>query len=436
MQGIQFSQRAAVATVCAIGIISGAHAADWPNWRGPSGDSVAEGSGYPTRWDESTNVKWRVDLPGPGNSSPIIVGSRVFVTQAIDEENRRTLMAFDRETGKALWTKGVVYAKEESTHRTNPYCSASPASDGESVVATFGSAGVHCYDLEGNLQWSRDLGPQVHQWGNASSPVIVDGIVLLYHGPGEYAKMYGLDLSTGDIVWELEDPTIVTKGRTDGFRGQEPGIVGSFSTPLVLPSKNGPQAIMSYASELVSLNPKTGSINWRASGLNPLIYTSPITDGSLVVAMGGYQGNTIAITPEGTGDRSDELVWEKSRDNGGVGSGILYEGHIYFADTNGIAYCVNAETGDEVWDERLTADERNRAYWGSMVRVADRLYLTNQSSETFVLRASPKYEEISVNPLDGETCNSTPAMADGEIVIRNHKGLWLISRGASVAFVE
>lgn len=415
------------------GALADTQAEDWPNWRGPSGDGVAEGVRYPIQWDEETNVKWRVDLPGPGNSSPIISGSRVFISQPVADENRRTVMAFDRQTGETLWQKGVVYDKEETTHRTNPYCSASPSTDGERVVATFGSAGVYCYSVEGEPLWERDLGPQVHIWGNASSPVIHENVVIIYHGPGEFSRMVALDLATGAIVWEAEDPAIVTKGRTDGFRGQEPGNTGSFSTPMLLPSPNGAQLVMSYHNQLVSMNPATGETYWTANGLNPLVYTSTVSDGETIVAMGGYSGNSIAISAWGEGQRDEEILWKNQRDAGGVGTGILYEGHVYFADMRGFGYCYDFETGEEVWMERLRAEGANTAYWGSMVRVDDRLYLTNQSSETFVLRASPEFEIIRVNPLDGATCNSTPAMADGEIVLRNHEGLWMISEGTDVA---
>jgi len=147
-------------------------AGEWPTWRGPAGTGIADETGLPLEWNAETNVTWRVPLPGPGNSTPIVWGDRVFVTQSLEEGARRTVMCFNRADGALLWQQAVEFSGEETTHQTNPFCAASPVTDGERVIAWHGSAGLVAYDFEGNELWRRDLGSFHHIWGNAASPVL------------------------------------------------------------------------------------------------------------------------------------------------------------------------------------------------------------------------------------------------------------------------
>ena len=176
-----------------------AYAGNWPAWRGPHHDGTCDETGLPVTWSSTENVAWKAELPDRGNSTPVIWGNTVFITQAIEKEGRRMLIAFDKKTGKELWREGVVYKDAEPTHGTNPFCSASPATDGERVVVSFASAGVYCYSMTGKPLWKRDLGPQHHIWGNGASPVLVGDMCLLNHGPGEKATLYALDKKTGKM---------------------------------------------------------------------------------------------------------------------------------------------------------------------------------------------------------------------------------------------
>src|SRR6266700_1526233 len=144
-------------------VISAAHAEDWPAWRGPSGMGVSTEKNPPLKWSEKENVIWRVPLPDRGNSTPVVWGDRIFVTQATSKDQRRAVMCFARADGKLLWQSGVAYAEREPTNAQNPYCAASPAVDGERVIAYFGSAGLFCFDLNGNELWRRELGKS-HSW--------------------------------------------------------------------------------------------------------------------------------------------------------------------------------------------------------------------------------------------------------------------------------
>src|SRR3954468_6258336 len=133
-------------------------AGNWPGWRGADGSGIATGENLPLKWSTTENVRWRTELPERGNSSPIVWGDRVFVTQALSDSHRRTLMCFNRADGKLLWQSGVAYTGNEPTQRDNPFCSATPVTDGERIIASFGSAGLYCYDFTGKELWHRELG--------------------------------------------------------------------------------------------------------------------------------------------------------------------------------------------------------------------------------------------------------------------------------------
>ncbi|MEM7013487.1 MAG: PQQ-binding-like beta-propeller repeat protein [Verrucomicrobiota bacterium] len=312
------------------------NAANWPSWRGDlAGSGVSSETDLPTEWSKDKNVAWRVELPDKGNSTPIIWENRVFITQAIEAENWRGVMCFNREDGKLLWKKGVTYAEAERTHRGNPYCSASASTDGEIVVASYGSAGVAAYDFEGNEIWDRKFPAIDHTWGNSTSPVLYGNLVIHYHGPAKDAFLTALDKKSGETVWEWKEPVWAPENRTDGFQGRDDeGVIGSWSTPIIV----GDDLVMSFPMEMKGFNPKTGEVNWTTDGLNPLVYTSPIAAGETVIAMGGYHGNTIAA-------KGGERLWQEVRHHGGIGTGIVKDGYLYTQNAGGIAYCNEVATG-------------------------------------------------------------------------------------------
>src|SRR6185436_12904563 len=183
-------------------------AGNWPGWRGPEQNGVSTEKNLPVKWSTNENVRWHAPLPERGNSSPIVWGDRVFVAQAVGAENRRTILCFDKNTGKQLWQSGVAYEEREPTQRDNPYCAATPVTDGERVIASFGSAGLYCCDREGKKLWHRELGKMTHMFGNASSPMIHGDLCFFYFGPDEKSRLIALNKRTGDIAWEVEPPKI------------------------------------------------------------------------------------------------------------------------------------------------------------------------------------------------------------------------------------
>jgi len=230
-----------LAAFLAEGVADKLQAGNWPQWRGPDVNGVATESNLPLKWSDKENVRWRVALPGPGNSSPIVWGERVFVTQAVQKEKRRTVMCYDRSSGKLLWQSGATYTEEEPTQENNPYCSGTPATDGERVYACFGSAGVYAYDFAGKELWHRDLGKLSHMFGNAISPVLYGDLCFVNFGPDQKTRLVALKKKSGEIAWEVEAPKVDPSeqapmgggpGGPDGPGG--PGRRGGFGPGMML----------------------------------------------------------------------------------------------------------------------------------------------------------------------------------------------------------
>ena len=157
---------------------------NWPQWRGPHGSGITSTTNVVTQWGPQQNVKWRIELPEAGNSTPIVWNDQVFFTQPLTEAMQRSLVCVDRATGRNIWQRSVAWEQAEASHKTNPFCSASPVTDGERVIAWFGSAGLYCWDLAGNEIWHRDLGAQEHMWGYGTSPILHNDLCILQFGPG------------------------------------------------------------------------------------------------------------------------------------------------------------------------------------------------------------------------------------------------------------
>jgi outer membrane protein assembly factor BamB len=363
-------------------------------------------------------------LPERGNSTPIVWDQRIFITQA--EENRRTVRCFNRDDGKLLWQSGVTYAEKEVTHETNPQCSASPVTDGERVIVSFGSAGLYCYDLSGKETWHRDLGRQAHIWGNGASPIIHGELCILNFGPGERTFLIAVNKKTGQTVWQVNEP-----GGSFGESkpGEKPDWVGSWCTPVIINENGREEMIMSWPKRVAAYNPQTGKELWTCGGLNPLVYTSPLYADGTVVAMGGFGGMALAVKAGGNGDVTEtHRLWHHPKTKQRIGSGVIDEGHIYILNDPGVAECFELKTGKLIWEERLAGPGPDNSSWSSMVVADGRLYVINHSGDTFVLKAAPMFQRLVTNSL-GESDNASLALSNGDIFIRTHKALWCIAEG-------
>lgn len=406
-------------------------AGDWPAWRGPTADGISIEKNLPTQWTRTEGVKWRIDLPEPGNSTPIVWGDRVFVTQAV--KDRRTLICFARQDGKLLWQAGVTTGETEPTHQTNPHCSASPVTDGERVIASFASDGLYCYDLNGKELWKRtDLGRQIHIWGGGSSPVIHGDWCFLNFGPGETTYLLAVDKRTGKTLWRQDEETGYGKPPTADVRGGKGGgnatYIGSWTTPAVMKIEGSEQLLMSWPRRLAAYDPRSGKKLWSCAGLNPLVYTSPILAGDTVVTMGGFGGSALAVRAGGSGDITDSRrLWLHPKTKQRIGSGVIHEGHIYIHNDPGVAECYELKNNKLVWEERLTGAGKTGQNWSSIMLADGLCYTITQGGDCFVFKASPKFEVVSVNSL-GERSNSSIVPSRGNLFIRTHAALWCIGR--------
>jgi outer membrane protein assembly factor BamB len=392
-----------------------AHAENWPQWRGPTGQGVSAEKNVPVKWDATSGVRWRVALPERGNSTPIVWDDRVFLTQAAGGGKSRGVWCLNRRDGSILWKSAVSVTENEPTHDGNPPCSSSPVTDGERVIAWMGSAGVVCYDFSGREVWRRELGPQRHIWGWASSPVLHGDVCLLNFGPGERQFFAALGKKSGAVHWQVEIAQPEKPGQWQG----------SWSTPLMVATSGTPLAILSIPNRLVAFDPATGKEIWSAGGLNPLVYTSPLHADGVILANGGYNGAVLAVRTGGSGDVTDShRLWHQPKSPQRIGSGVIHDGHVYIVDDPGTAECIKLQTGEVVWKERLPA-KGSATNWSSAVLADGNIYSLSQGGDVCVFKAATKFEIVAVNSLE-EPANASVAISNGDVFVRTHRSLWCI----------
>ncbi len=393
-------------------------AADWPAWRGPRGDGHADAKAPPLRWSRTENVRWKTPLPGPCNSSPIVCKDRVFLTQALDKGRRRAVLCLDRASGKVLWQRETPFAGQESTHETNPYCSATPVADGERVIASLGSAGMVCYDFAGRELWRKDLGKLEHIWGNSSSPILYGDLAILWCGPGERQFLLAVRKATGETVWQYDVP-----GGASGSAGPAEWL-GSFCTPIIAKVGDHDELILPVPEKLKGIDPKTGKELWSCGGLGKLIYASPVcsADG-IVVALSGFHGPALAVRAGGTGDVTQtHRLWHHVEGiPQRIGSPILIGERVYVINEPGVVQCLDLKTGKDLEEKKRVSGES----WCSWVHAGGRLYVSDKAGDTFVLSDGPKGEVLARNRL-GELVRSSIAVTEDEIFIRTYEHLWCI----------
>lgn len=401
-------------------------------WRGPFGNGHSPEKGVPLTWSPTENVRWKVELPDEGNSTPIVLGKRVFVTQASEKVDwppnpragglasayRRAVLCFDRTDGKLLWKRETIYKEKESTHPTNPFCSASPVTDGERVVAIHGSAGAVCYDLDGNELWRHDVGKLEQVWGNASSPILYKDFAILWCGPGSRQFLRAVDKKTGAKVWEHNEP-----GGAYGEKSSE--WLGSWSTPIIVRVDDHDELILAVPEKLKGFDPQTGKELWSCAGAGKLAYTSPVYSDGVIVMFCGFGGPALAARPGGRGDvTKTHRLWHQPKALAQrIGAPVILDERVYLLNENGVFQCFDLKTGKDLWEKPRVEGKS----WSALVAAAGRIYVPNHDGDTFVLSAGPKFERLAKNSL-GERILSSIAVSDGELFIRTYKHLWCIGR--------
>ncbi len=412
-----------------------ARAENWPTWRGPHGNGYCDEKDVPLRWSATENVHWKVPLPDQGNSSPVVWGERIFLSQASEKTlwppkgganagkasaRRRSLLCLSRADGKLLWQKDVIHDEPEMTHGTNPFDSATPAVDGERVVVSHGSAGLYCYDLAGKELWKKEVGKLEHIWGNASSPIFYQNLVILWCGPGETQYLLAVDKATGQQVWRYDEP-----GGKSGTKGSGEWS-GCWATPIIAPVAGHDELILPLPKHVKAFDPKTGQELWSCSGMGPLAYASPaISPDGIVVAFSGFHGAALAVRAGGKGDvtKTHRLWHQTAKNPQRIGSPVIVGDYCYMPGED-VVQCLEVKTGKDVWDRQRL----NGKTWSSFTLIGDKLLLPDMAGAVHVLDASPTFREVGRNAVGDEVTRASLAVADGELFLRTYNHLWCISQ--------
>ncbi|MGH9253862.1 MAG: PQQ-binding-like beta-propeller repeat protein [Vicinamibacterales bacterium] len=384
----------------------------WPRWRGPSGQGLATGSGYPDTWSSTQNVLWKTAVPGSGNSSPIVWGDRIFVTTAYEGGRRLSLLAYRRSDGGRLWEAPAPAGRSDSgAHYKNGHASATPATDGERVYVSFGPRGLFAFDFNGKVVWQRDLGPMDAYHGAAGSPLLYRDRIILYQDQYSGSFIAAFDTRTGRELW----------------RTRRQASVG-WGTPIAIRAAGRDEVIVNSQQSVHAYDPASGKELWRCSGTTYEVIPTPVVGYGLVFCSSGRAGPTLAIKPGGSGDVTrTHLAWESPRGSPFVPSPILYGEQLYMVnDMASIVTSLAAASGKVMWQGRLGVAVRE-GFSSSPVAVDDKVFFTNDEGETFVLRAGPTFEILRVNRI-GEATLASPALVDGRWYIRTERNLYAIGR--------
>jgi len=384
----------------------------WARWRGPSGQGLANGTGYPDTWSATQNVAWKVPVPGSGNSSPIVWGDRIFITTAYDNGRRMSIVAFRRSDGQKMWE---AFAPEGKTpygnHYKNGYASATAATDGQRVYASFGPRGLVAVDMDGKVVWHRDLGRMDAYHGTAGSPLLYKDRLILYQDQFNDSFVAAFDTRTGRELWRT---------RRDAQVG--------WGTPIAVRVGEHDEIIVSSQRIVRAYNPDSGAELWNCKGTTDEVIPTPVVGYGMVFCSSGRAGPTLAIRPGGKGDVTrTHVAWTSPRGSPFVPSPILYGEHLYMInDMASIVTCLEAMTGKVLFQGRLGVAQRE-GFSSSPVAVDGKVFFTNDEGETFVLKAGPTFEMLHVNKLD-ETTLATPALVDGRWYFRTDRNLIAIGK--------
>jgi outer membrane protein assembly factor BamB len=383
----------------------------WPRWRGPSGQGVVADPGYPDTWSDSINVRWKSPVPGTGHSSPIVWGDQIFLTTSRDRGRQLSILSFERSTGALLWETDVPEGPRERHHGKNTPASATPTTDGERVYASFGSRGLAAVDFEGNLVWHRDLGQIENYHGPAGSPLLYRDSVIIYQDQNDGAFVVALDARTGETRWQTARSARVGWG-----------------TPIAITAGDHDELIVSSQGQVQSYDPETGDELWSCDGNLREVIPTPVVAHGLVYCASGRAGPTLAIKPGGSGDvTATHVEWKTTRGSPFVPSPVVHGDYLYqLNDMSGIVTCLNARTGETVWQERLGRPSRE-GISASPVVVGDKLFVTNDDGQTFVLKTGPEFELLHTNDI-GERTLASPALVDGTWYIRTTRELIAIGQ--------
>ncbi len=420
----------------------GAEGRHWPQFRGSHASGFSDGAEVPSSWDveSGTAIRWKVDLPGLGNSSPIVWGDRVFVTTAVaegieqdvrtgltgagdpvveDVEHSWRVMAFDKRTGNLLWDaevgRGVPLTRR---HFKASQANSTPVTDGEHIVVVFPTAGLACLDLDGNVKWKHDLGglnasspnDAGTHWGFASSPIIHDGKVILQVDIYEDPFLAAWELDTGKQVWRVDRD-----------------VPPSWATPTVARNKNGDVLVVNAAT-IRGYDPATGDELWSLAPNSELVIATPVTGDGVVYVSAGYAPikPIYAVRPEARGRLDVEpgkdhesLAWSHNRGGAYMPTPLLYRGLLYVVHHNGRMVAYDAGTGAAIYKTRFS---QGGTFTASPVAANGTLFISTEEGQVYAIEAGPEYRELAVNEMN-EPVMATPAVSEGTLFVRTTRRL-------------
>ena len=406
-------------------------AAHWPQFRGADGSGVSPDRSVPVEWSDQENLRWKSELPGPGNSSPIVWGGRVFLTSysgyGADRTDpgeladlKRHVLCLDARTGKTLWSRTVKARLPEDPYRgfitEHGYASSTPVTDGERVYVFFGKSGVTSFDAEGTQIWQTFVGQESgnRRWGSAASPILAGDYVIV-NAAEESQSIRALDKKTGKEIW----------------RAESSALENVYSTPLLVTGAQGRQDLLvSLPNEVWGLNPENGKLRWLVeTGIPGNVCPSMIHDDEAVYAFGGFpRRGSVAIRLGGKGDvTQSHRLWETNR-SPYVPTPVLCDGHLFWVNRQGIVWCLDAKDGQVVYQERLDSQNDTAAFYASPVVAGGKIYAVSRKSGTFVLLANSEFQQIAQNRIasDPTEFNGTPAISNGRLYIRSHRFLYCL----------
>jgi outer membrane protein assembly factor BamB len=413
---------------------------DWPQWRGPNAAGIGEGA-FPDRWSPTEHIAWKTEIPGKGHSSPVVWGDRGFLTTAIEGAeipgwkapghlgfDRKPgyvnpdstgvghmltlkVYAFQATTGKILWERtsfeGPPY---DDRHRSNTYASSTIATDGKLLFVSFEAAGFYAYDLAGTLKWKVDLGNIAKGGlGPGTSPLIYGNLVILQcdQEMGEGSFIAAFEKTTGKEVWRVSRTTR-----------------RSWATPIVVTAGGRDELVTSGAEAVIAYDPKTGKELWTAPGVVSHPIPSFVTGRGLVFATAGSQAKTVlALRPGPLESGVERVAWKYNKGAAYVTSPIFYQDYLYLVSDAGIMTCLDPATGAVRYDNgRVPVPATVRS---SAVAFGDKILLTNEDGETFVVKAGPEHEVLATNSV-GEPVWASLALARGMVFIRGDRHVFAI----------
>ena len=405
------------------------HSTEWPNWRGPGFNGVAQGTGYPLEWSNTQNVAWSVELPGSGGSTPAVWGDAVIVTAPADGKN--LVLCLDR-SGEALW-KQQVGDERAGKHKKGSGANPSPTTDGKHIYVYFKSGDLACLDFRGEIVWQKNLqslyGKDTLWWDLGTSPVLTASHVIVACVQSDSSYVAAFDKLTGEVVWKrdrnLNAP--VESNQT-------------YSTPILVESDGQQQLVVLGADHVTAQSVETGEEIWRLGGLNPeqqqmfRSIASPVACDDLIIAPYARGTTLTAIRLGGSGDVTDSHVaWFKQGLSADVPTPAAHDGRVYVCTDKGEVACIDGPTGDVLWRDRVGKPRPD--FSASPIVVDGKLYVTREDGTTFVLELGDEFKLLATNEL-GEFTVATPVFTRGQILIRTAERLYCIGSPRAVASVS